>query len=165
VISWRRVAPNHRYPGLLVLVLAGCGWLPPDSPPEKPAPPDPDAALYHDWKITEHVLGPRALIAETDAAAFHGRTVAISATGYASPWSGSCDDAHHEKTPRAVADVADEHKLARDRAAGLGLPDPVLEYRLICGRSGTGRTPPLTVYYGGDRALTCWSGVCYLLAR
>ena len=165
VISWARVAPNHRCPGLLAIVLTGCGWLPPDSPPEKPAPPDPDAALYHDWKITLHVLGPRALISETDAAAFHGRTVAISATGYSSPWSGSCDDAHREKQSRAVAEIAIEQKLARDRAAGLGLTDPAIEYRLICGRAGTGRTPPLTVYYGGDHALTCWSGVCYLLAR
>jgi hypothetical protein len=165
--SWfhgRRVGPNRRYHELLVIVVTGCGWLPPDSPPAKPVPPDPDAALFHDWKITEHVLGPRALISEYDAAAFHGRTVALSATGYSSPWSGSCDDAHREHHPRTLADVTTELGLARDRAARLGLADPIVEYQLTCGLANTGRTPPLTLYVGGAHALTCWSGVCYVLA-
>jgi hypothetical protein len=29
----------------------------------------------------------------------------------------------------------------------------------------TNRTPALTLYLAGPHALTCWSGVCYLLAR
>lgn len=145
--------------------LAGCGWLPPDSPPAAPALPDPDVALLHDWKITGHVLGPRALISDYDAAEFHGRTVAIAAGHYASPWSGSCDDAARKHKPRELAGLAAELGFARDRAAGFGLAAPIVEYDLACGLGGTGRTPPLTVYVGGAHALTCWSGVCYLLVR
>ena len=148
-----------------MIALAGCGWLPPDSPPAKPVPPDPEAALLGGWTITDHVLGPRALISEYDAAEFHGRTVAISATGYASPWSGSCDDAAREHKPRELAGLAAELGLARERAASFGLTEPIVEYDLACGLSGTGRTPPLTLYVGGARALTCWSGVCYALTR
>lgn len=148
-----------------MIALAGCGWLPPDSPPAKPVPPDPEAALLGGWTITDHVLGPRALISEYDAAEFHGRTVAISATGYASPWSGGCDDAARQHQPRAVAELATELGLARDRAASLGLADPIVEYQLTCGLAGTGRMPPLTLYVGGAHALTCWSGVCYVLTR
>lgn len=147
-----------------MIALAGCGWLPPDSPPAKPVPPDPDAELFHDWKVTEHVLGPRALISDYDAAAFHGRTVAISATSYASPWSGSCDDAHRQKRPRTLAEVATELELARDRVASTGLADPIVEYQLMCGL-GTSRTPALTLYVSGAHGLTCWGGVCYALTR
>lgn len=150
---------------LLVIALAGCSWLPPDSPPARPVPPDPDAALLGGWTITGHVLGPRALISAYDAAAFHGRPVAISATGYASPWSGSCDDATRQHQPRTLAEIVAELELDRDRGADLGLADPVVEYRLACGIGGTGRAPPLTCYVSGAHALTCWSGVCYTLAR
>ena len=45
----------------VALGVGGCGWLPADSPPAAPAPaPDPDAALFHDWKVAGHVLGGRA---------------------------------------------------------------------------------------------------------
>ena len=159
------VGPNRRYHELFVLALTGCGWLPPDSPPARPVPPDPDAALLADWKITEHVLGEHALISEYDAAAFHGRTVAVTAGGYASPWSGSCDAAHRQHQPRALADLAPELGVARERAGSLGLADPVVEYQLTCGLGGTGRTPPLTIYLASAHALTCWSGVCYVLVR
>jgi hypothetical protein len=101
--------------------LSGCGWLPPDRPPETPAPSKPDAAVVHDWKITGHVLGPRALISDLDDAGFHERTVAVTTAGYTSPLSGRCDDARREHQPRTLADLADAHELARDRAAGLGL--------------------------------------------
>lgn len=144
---------------LFGVALTGCGWLPPDSPPARPAPADPDAAVLHDWTVAGHVLGPRALVSEADAAAFHGRAVAISAAGYSSPWSGRCDDVHRERHPRALADVTAELALAH---ADLGLADPIVEYRLSC---TTGRTPTLTCYVGGSHAVTCWAGVCYLLAR
>jgi len=140
----------------------GCGWLPPDSPAVKPAPPDPDAGLVHDWKITGYILGPRALLSEADAAGFHDRVVAITSKGYNSPWSGSCNDSRREKRPRALAEVADDHGVARDRAASLGLAEPILEYQLLCVAA---RTPALLIDVAGPRALTCWSGVCYLLAR
>jgi hypothetical protein len=168
------VALHRRFRELLLFSLIGalfaCGWLPPDSPPAKPVAPDPDTPLFHDWKITGHVLGADALISELDAAGFHGRTVAVSATGYASPWSGSCDNAHRQKEPRRLAELADQLKLPRDRAASLALGEPIVEYQLSCagrpgGVAGNGRTPPLTCYVAGDHAVTCWSGVCYLLAR
>jgi hypothetical protein len=141
---------------------AGCGWLPPDSPASSPPPPDPDAPVLHDWKVAGHVLGPRALVSEADATGYHGRAVAISAAGYSSPWSGHCDDVRRERRPRALADVTAELSLARDRVADLGLADPIVEYHLSC---TTGRTPTLTCYVAGAHALTCWAGVCYLLAR
>jgi hypothetical protein len=59
-------------------------------------------------------------------------------------------------------DLAAAHDIAADRAAGLGLADPVVEYQLQC---ATSPTPALIVYVAGSHALTCWSGVCYLLAR
>jgi hypothetical protein len=163
------VARTHRCRELLVvcvvLLIGGCGWLPPDTPPAAPTPPDPDAAVLHDWKVAGHVLGARALISDADGAGFHGRTVSITGTGtgaaggYASPWSGRCDDARRRKQPRTLAEVAAGHDLAADR---LGLTEPIVEYQLLC---ATNRTPALTIYVAGAHALTCWSGVCYLLVR
>jgi hypothetical protein len=172
------VAPKHRCRELAVLaslsttillgaslaaasLSPGCSWLPPDSPASRTAV-DPDADLLHSWKITDHVLGSHALISDYDAAGFHDRTIAITATTYSSPWSGSCNEAARERTQRPLADVTAEHDLERDRAAHLGLAGPLIEYRLTC---GLGRTLPLTVYVAGAHALTCWSGVCYLLAH
>jgi len=146
----------------VAIALAGCGWLPPDSPPTRPAPPDPDAALFHDWKVADHVLGTRALISELDAAEFRDRTVAVTANAYSSPWSGSCDDARRERQPRTSAEVAAAHDIAGDRVASLGLGDRIVEYQLLC---VTSRAPPLTLYVAGLRAVTCWSGVCYVLTR
>jgi hypothetical protein len=154
---------------LVVLVVAAvaagpgaCGWLPPDSPPAKPAPPDPDAGLFHDWKVADHVLGTRALISEADAAEFRDRTVAVTATAYSSPWSGSCNDMRRERQPRTLAEIAAAHDIDRARAAHLGLGEPIVEHQLLC---AAGRAPALTIYTGGPSAVTCWSGVCYLLAR
>ncbi len=141
-------------------MLSGCGWLPPDTPPTPPPPPDPDAAVLHDWKVTGHVLGARALISDPDGAGFHDRTVSVTRTGYASPWSGRCDEARRGRQPRALAEIAAAHDIAADRAAGLA--GPIVEYQLQC---ATNRSPALTVYVAGSHALTCWSGVCYLLAR
>ncbi|HEX7842611.1 MAG TPA: hypothetical protein VF469_34295 [Kofleriaceae bacterium] len=159
------MARTHRTRELVavaVLLAGGCGWLPPDSPPVPPAPPDPDAPLLHTWTITGHVLGQRALISETDAAGFHDRTIAVTAGGYTSPWSGSCSDARRGHQPRTLAEVAAEHDIAGNRAATLGLTEPVVAYQLLC---ATNRTPPLLLYVAGPHAVTCWSGVCYLLAR
>ena len=145
-----------------ILSLAGCGWLPPDTPPAHPTPPDPVAALFHAWKITGHLLGARALISDLDGAGFHDRTVSVTHASYASPWSGSCAEARRSHAPRALAEIAAAHDLAADRAAGLGLAGAIVEYQLQC---ATSRTPALTVYVAGSRAVTCWSGVCYLLER
>ncbi|TMQ17358.1 MAG: hypothetical protein E6J91_10365 [Deltaproteobacteria bacterium] len=132
------------------------------SPPARPAPPDPDAPLFHTWKVGDHVLGARALISEVDAAEFRDRTVAVTATAYSSPWSGSCGDARRERQPRTLAEIAAAQHIDDRRAAGLGLREPIVEHQLLC---VTSRTPALTIYVGGPRAVTCWSGVCYVLGR
>jgi hypothetical protein len=144
------------------MLVGGCGWLPADSPAVKPAPPAPDAALLHAWKVTGHVLGARALISDYDAAGFDGRSVVISDNGYVSPWSGSCDQAGRQKTPRVAAEIALEHDIAAGRADSLGLGEPIVEYRMTC---AAGSAPGLTLYLGGARAVTCFTGVCYLLGR
>jgi len=154
------VAPTRRCRELLLIALAGCGWLPPDSPPARPTQADPDAALLRRWTVTGHVLGVRALIADADAAGFHGRTVTVTGAGYSSPWSGSCDDAVRHKLPRRLADLAAAHDLAPERAAGLGLAGPIVEYQLVCRAD---HAVPLTIYVAGAHAVTCGSGVCYLL--
>ena len=140
-------------------MLTGCGWLPPDSPTQPAAPPDPDAPVLHDWRVTGHVLGTRALISDLDAAGFHARHVTISPAGYTSPWSGTCDQSNRQRTTRPLAELAAEHDVP---APALGLADPITEYRLSC---VTGTAPGLTLYVAGPRAVTCFAGVCYQLAR
>lgn len=162
VLSSRGVSMRRDLVFAAVVGLCSCGWLPPDSPPARPAAPDPDAGLFHDWKVADHVLGPRALISEADAAEFRDRTVAVTATGYSSPWSGSCADARRERRPRTLAEIAAAYELDGPIATSLQLGEPIVEHQLQC---TTGRTPALTIYTGGPRAVTCWSGVCYLLAR
>jgi hypothetical protein len=158
-----RAARPCRALALLAIAATACSWLPPDTPTARPvADPDAgDAGLFRAWKIVDHVLGSHALISDYDAAGFHGRTVVITASGYSSPWSGRCDGAARDKTTRPLAAILAEHDLARDPPAQLGLVEPIVEYRLSC---GLGRTLPLTFYLGGS-ALTCWSGVCYVLSR
>lgn len=102
------------------------------------------------------------MISEADGAGFHDRTISVTRAGYASPWSGTCDEAHRARAPRALADIAAAHAIAADRAAGLGLTGPITEYQLQC---ATSRIPALTLYVAGNHAVSCWSGVCYLLAR
>lgn len=140
-------------------VASGCGWLPPDSPATAPAPSDPDAPALHAWKVTGHVLGARALVSDLDAAGFHGRGVTLGPAAYSSPWSGSCDQANRQRATRRAAELATELELP---PGSLGLADPVTEYRLSC---ATGSAPGLQLYVSGDRAATCFAGVCYLLAH
>lgn len=144
----------------LSVLLAGCGLLPPDPPAQPAVAADPDAALLHDWKIAGHVLGSRALVSDLDAAGFHGRGVAVSAGGYVSPWSGTCEQANRQKSARALAELTRDHDLAPGTA--LQLAEPITEYRLSC---VTGTAPGMIVYVGGPHAVTCFAGVCYLLSR
>jgi hypothetical protein len=144
------------------MLVGGCGWLPADRPAVPPTPPAPDAALFHDWKVTGHVLGARALISDYDAAEFDGRSVVISDTSYVSPWSGSCGQAGRQKTTRVAAEIAIEHDIAASHADRLGLGPSIVEYRITC---ATGSAPGLTLYLGGAHAVTCFTGVCYLLGR
>ena len=145
-----------------MFLIGGCGWLPADPPATTPAPPHADAPLLHDWKIAGHVLGTRALISDYDAAEFDGRTVSVTDGGYASPWSGRCEQSTRQKAPRAVAEVALEHDVAVAQADRLALGTPVVEYQLRC---ATGSAPGMIVYVGGAHAVTCFAGVCYLLVR
>lgn len=149
------MAPRAR--SLSWLIIAGsCA---PPAPPVAPTV-DPDTAAFHDWKITDHVLGDEALISELDAAGFHGRAVVVAPTSYSSPWTGSCDDPHRSLAPRPLAEIA-----RRYHVADLALREPITEFHLTCGPTdGSSRVPPLSLFVAGDRAATCWSGVCYLLS-
>ena len=144
------------------LLVAGCGLPPADRPAVAPVPPAPDAALFHDWKITGHVLGAHALISNDDAAELHGRSVVISDTSYVSPWSGRCEEAGRQNTTRVAAEIAIEHDISASRADSLGLGASVVEYRMTC---AAGSAPGLTLYLGGAHAVACFTGVCYLLGR
>ena len=55
-------------------------------------------------------------------------------------------------------------QIIRAWAAALGLADPVLEYKLSCADLEK-RAPSLTLYVAASRALTCFGGICYALAR
>ncbi|HET9624027.1 MAG TPA: hypothetical protein VFP84_21795, partial [Kofleriaceae bacterium] len=142
---------------------AACGWLPADKPAAPPPPIDPDLPVLHTWKIVDHVLGPNALISELDAAGFHGREVAVSADRYVSPWTGRCDDPHRARRGSSLAQLAADQRLPPDVAARLGVREPLTAFQLTCGPAdASGRVPPLTCYVADARAVTCWSGVCYL---
>ncbi len=151
---------------LVVSTGASCGWLPPDKPTEKPAPPpDPDlATVARVWTVENHVLTGNTALTDSDALQMHGRKIEITATTYTSPFHGTCDGASRDKRTRAFADVAAEVDLAgesRLTAIHFGLPDRITEFRLVC--NGNTHTPSLTIYVAGKRAMTCFSGVCYLL--
>jgi hypothetical protein len=147
---------------LCLVVLAAC--LPPDQAPVAPVAPDPDlAAIVHTWQIAGHVLGTSPTLGESDATAFDGRTIEVSATGYTSPWQGTCSDAARSKRQRPLADITTESELtgsARARLASSGFASPVTEYRITCSDR---RALPLVLVVKGDHAFTCWGGICYLL--
>ena len=161
------MVPSRPWPELLLIACVGCGWLPPDSPPQRPEPIDADLAqLVHVWKIEAHVFATGTEMSESDAGALHGRTVAIEPAGYTSPWHGSCDDAGRQRRARVLADVAGEldvPAIGRAAATKFGLAEALVEYRLGC--HGSSRIPPLTIYIAGTSAMTCFGGVCYLLRR
>lgn len=149
---------------LVLLALAGC--LPPDSPARKPAPVDPEIAeLMHTWVVENHVLAGNTSLTDGDALSNHGRKVEITKAGYASPFTGSCDDAARTRRDRVFADVALEVDLAgdgRQTAINFGFGDPLVEYRLTC--PDHPRTVPLVIFISGKRAMTCFAGACYLLS-
>ncbi|HWU88211.1 MAG TPA: hypothetical protein VN253_13080, partial [Kofleriaceae bacterium] len=99
-----------------------------------------------------------------DAMRLHGRTITIGATGYTTPWHGTCEESGRIRRTRQLADVAVELRIDRARAAALGLTDSLIEYRLTCADLEK-RAPALTIYVAAAHALTCFGGVCYVLAR
>ena len=162
VVSSRDVTSK----ALLALALAasGCGWLPADAPPRRPTA-DPDvAAIVHTWRVDAHLLASRTTMSDADAARIHGRTVAVGATGYTTPWHGTCEESGRIRRERPLAEVAAELQIDRARTAALGIADPVFEYKLSCADLEK-RAPSLTLYVAASRALTCFGGVCYVLAR
>jgi hypothetical protein len=147
--------------------LTGCGWLPADTPVEKPAPVDPDVALFvHAWKIGGHVLAVSTSMSDADATALHGRTIRVGTNTYSSPWHGTCEAAGRQRRKTTLSQLTDELDInarARKRLRELGLTDPLFEFKFYCADGG--QTPSLTMFVGDERALTCWNGVCYVLAR
>jgi hypothetical protein len=163
----RTLLPRSRELVVIVVAgVAGCGLLPADTPAEKPAPVDPDIAiLAHAWKIGGHVLASHTAMTEADARSLHGRTIHIRDGAYSSPWHGSCEESARVRRRTTLGDVTSELDIdvrARDRLKKLGVDDSLVEFKLQCTKR---ETPELTVFVGGAHAMTCWTGVCYVLAR
>jgi hypothetical protein len=148
------------------LVALACGCLPPDKTDKPATPNDPDVeAVARAWIVENHIVTASSALSEGDAILMHGRTVAVTASGYKTPFQGTCDDAGREKRTRVLDDVTAEADLAGEQRmipVRFGLPKTVTEFRLTC--TGNKHTPPLTIFVGDKRAMTCFSGVCYLLA-
>jgi hypothetical protein len=139
-----------------VALVAACA---PEAPAVAPPPADP---IVGHWTIVDHLLSPKPEVGESDAFLLHDRVVDITAGGYTTPWHGSCGEAGRQLTPEAIGDVATLHELGAVQEHFKLAPD-VVEYVLTC--VDNKRTPPLTIWLAGDRTMTCWNGVCYLLAR
>ena len=157
----------------LVVAIAACGGHA-KSVDEPVASRDPElAALATAWTIENHIITPKSDLSDADAADWHGRAVAISVrAGYQTPFQGNCKDASYTKRRRILTEVALDEDLAgesRHVPERFGLASSVTEFKFICrdvkedGRPTL--TPILTIYQAGDRAMTCFSGVCYLLTR
>ncbi|HEY4242022.1 MAG TPA: hypothetical protein VGM88_19515 [Kofleriaceae bacterium] len=144
----------------LLISLAACTPKPGPAAPAGPVAPTAADSIAH-WKVAGHALSAHALVTETDALAWHGRAVEVTATSYQSPWSGTCDEYGTATHPRALADATASADIPLAAATGAGLTDPLLEVRLSCNAS---RTPALTLFVAPDHhAMTCWSGACYFL--
>lgn len=140
------------------------GCLPPDPPTEKPAVTVDTAPWARTWLVENHILAGNATMTEGDAILMHGRKIELTATSYRSPFQGSCDGATVDQRTRAFEDVAAEVDLSGDRrktARSFGMTPTVTEYRLAC--SVNSSTPSLVLFVAGKRAMTCFSGVCYLM--
>lgn len=149
--------------GAATLALAA-GCLPPDPAPAAPAVDPETAELVYAWRVDAHLLARNASLTDADAARQHGREVSVSRAGYTTPWHGTCEESGRVRRQRPLAEVAAELLLERPRVLSLGLADPLVEYRLSC-LDPIRRAPSLTLYVASARALTCYGGVCYVLAR
>ncbi|HET9987730.1 MAG TPA: hypothetical protein VFQ65_04405, partial [Kofleriaceae bacterium] len=152
---------------LLAVIIVSTACLPPDKVEGPTVPPSGDsqaAAFAKTWLVENHIVAGNSTLTEGDAILMHGRKVDITPTSYRSPFQGSCDGATAQERTRSFDDVAAEVDLAGDRrttAKNFGLTATVSEYRLTCNVNN--RTPPLVLFVAGKRAMTCFSGVCYLL--
>lgn len=122
------------------------------------------ASAEGDWKIVGHVMEPTALIDEKDAAAFNGRSVTVTRTGYASPFHGTCEESSRIRRARAVEDVIVDVGAPRSIATDYDMASPVTDYKLSCRDV---QRPALQIFISATpgRAMTCFSGVCYFLRK
>ncbi|MFT3696067.1 MAG: hypothetical protein QM831_23215 [Kofleriaceae bacterium] len=144
----------------LLLLLVACGQPAPIETPKAPS----GTPYAHDWLVENHILSGNTALTEGDAQLMHGRKVEVTDSSYRSPFQGSCDDTKLSQRTRAFDDVASEVDLSGDRrqtAQNFGITGNVIEYRLEC-KANT-QTPPLVLFAVDKRAMTCFSGVCYLL--
>lgn len=135
--------------------------------PKAPTPPaNPTSSPFaRTWIVAEHVLVKGTSTTEESAAGFHGRTIDITPTGFMSPWHGTCEHASRVEQPRTINEVATELDVVIEDRAKIdlfGIVDPAIEYRFVCDE---GVKTPLTILIGGDKAMTCFGGACYLLNR
>jgi len=108
-------------------------------------------------------MSTSSALTEDDAQVFHDRIIEIDATGYMTPWHGTCEEAVRQRRDRILADVLSELDIpaaGRAIARESGLVDDMVEHRLTCNERST---PPLTFYLSGERAMTCFTGACYFL--
>ncbi len=158
------MAPSRLWRELLIgLSVVGfvAGCLPPDEPAKKPVAVD---ELVHTWIVADHIIGKGSSLSPAEAGGFHGRTIEVTATGYTSPWQGTCEDASRTTRKRALGEVVDELEVspsAEGEATAFGLSAAVTEYRLICKDRRT--APPLLIYTSSGKAMTCFNAVCYLM--
>ena len=144
----------------MIFALAACGKPPPPATPKGPPIPGVD----YTWKIIGHVLTQAALIDERDAVAWNGREITITATGYASPFQGTCEQASKIRRARQLSDVVMDLDAPRSIITDYDFAGEVTEYKLTCRER---KRPTLEIWVDptGERALTCFSGVCYFLRR
>lgn len=149
---------------LAVAALLATTACPATPPPAGPAAADATVVPSADatWTIVGHVLTPTATVDEHDALAWNGRTITITKTSYASPFQGTCETAGRVRRNRALEEVLAEASASSAVAASYALKEPIVEYRLTCREH---ERPPLAIYVGAERALTCFGGVCYVLRR
>lgn len=142
-----------------IVLLAGCGT------PEPAAPRPAVDPLTFTWLVSSHEMGTKSSLSDEDALGTYGREVVIGA-GYTTPWHGTCDQAKREQAKASLVEVTadvDISPAGRARVKQFGLQEKLVEYRLVCQYKAS--TPPLTIWLTGDRAMTCFGGVCYLLSH
>jgi hypothetical protein len=145
---------------VFVFGLAACH--PPARTVATPSAAPPVPGIDYTWKIIGHVMLPSATIDERDAVGWNGREITVTRSTYASPFQGTCEQSGRVRRNRELEDIIVEVNAPRSVATDYNLSSPVVEYRLTCRQR---ERPPLAMYVSTDRAMTCFSGVCYFLRR
>lgn len=149
---------------VIAVLLGGCPKASkPTKQPDPAADPD-DEIVEHTWSVEDHLRVKGASIAEADANGFVGRTIVVLHEGFASPWQPTCNHAKREKRTREMSELFAEIEIAdggATKAAAFGMTSDILEFRLTC----TERDTPLIIWVGGKKAMSCFSGACYLMKR